>query len=145
MYFIIDCPGQIELYTHLVPFNVILEEFQSRDFRCCSVCLVDATFVTETPKFISACMMTLAMMIQLELPHVSAITKIDLLEPTQRAKLEEYVAPSGFALAHDIDELNLKSHSQRFRSLNRAIGNLIDEYSLVSYIPFRYGNICDVE
>ena len=53
IYFIIDCPGQIELYTHLRPINVVLEEFKSREYACCSLCLVDSTFVTETPKFIS--------------------------------------------------------------------------------------------
>ena len=53
IYFIIDCPGQIELYTHLRPINIVLEEFKSREYSCCSLCLVDSTFVTETPKFIS--------------------------------------------------------------------------------------------
>eukprot|EP00750_Incisomonas_marina_P032163 INCI8925.1.p1 GENE.INCI8925.1~~INCI8925.1.p1 ORF type:complete len:297 (+),score=48.14 INCI8925.1:66-893(+) len=135
IYFIIDCPGQIELYTHLRPINVVLEEFKSREYACCSLCLVDSTFVTETPKFISASMMTLAMMVQLELPHTSAITKIDLVNPAEREKLEEYVAPSGRALAYDIHEANLSSHSPRFRSLNSAIGEMLDEYSLVSFIP----------
>lgn len=82
-------------------------------------------------------MMTLAMMVQLELPHISAITKIDLLTENERDKLEEYIAPSGRALSYDIEALNLKAHSQRFRSLNTAIGGIIDEYSLVSYIPIR--------
>lgn len=84
-----------------------------------------------------ACMMTLAMMVQLELPHISAITKIDLVDKAEREKFEEYIAPSGRALAYDIEELNLKAHSTRFRSLNRAIGEMLDDYSLVSYIPIR--------
>ena len=41
VYFLIDCPGQIELYTHLNPLNIIVEEFKSRDFNCCSVCFGD--------------------------------------------------------------------------------------------------------
>jgi hypothetical protein len=77
------------------------------------------------------------MMVQLELPHTSAITKVDLVQPEERERLEEFVAPSGSALAHDIREANLKSHSQRFRSLNQALGEMLDEYSLVSFIPIR--------
>lgn len=51
--------------------------------------------------------------------------------------LFRYVAPSGRALAYDIHEANLSSHSPRFRSLNTAIGEMLDEYSLVSFIPIR--------
>lgn len=46
----------------------------------CSVYCVDSTFLTEQSKFISGCIVSLATMIQMELPHINIITKCDLIQ-----------------------------------------------------------------
>jgi hypothetical protein len=53
----------------------------------------------------------------------------------ERIKLEDCVTPSGRALAYDVREMNRKAHSKKFVRLNEAIGDMLDEYSLVSFIP----------
>ena len=40
---------------------------------------LDSQFVTDTPKFIAGCLQVLAAMAQLEAPHVSVLTKVDLI------------------------------------------------------------------
>lgn len=46
-------------------------------------------FITDVTKFISGCMSSLAAMIQLELPHVNILSKMDLLQ--DKSNIDEYV------------------------------------------------------
>lgn len=39
---------------------------------------LDVQFASEMPKFIAGCMNALSAMVQLELPHVNVLTKMDL-------------------------------------------------------------------
>ena len=54
-YLIIDCPGQIELYTHIPVMNKIIDQLRTWGYgeSMVSVFVVDATFVTDPAKFIS--------------------------------------------------------------------------------------------
>jgi len=45
-------------------------------------------FITDVTKFISGCMSSLAAMIQLELPHVNILSKMDLLQ--DKSNIDEY-------------------------------------------------------
>lgn len=46
-YFIFDCPGQVELYSHHSVVQQLLEALnKSLDFRLCSVHLVDSFYCT---------------------------------------------------------------------------------------------------
>ncbi len=52
-YVIFDCPGQIELYTHLPIMRQFVEQLDRWNFRACGVFLVDAQFLIDTAKFFS--------------------------------------------------------------------------------------------
>ena len=49
-YFIFDCPGQIELYSHLPIMRQLVDALRSWDFNVCSVFLIDTHFVLEAEK-----------------------------------------------------------------------------------------------
>ena len=49
-------------------------------------------FMTDITKFISGCMASLSAMVQLELPHINILSKMDLV--TKKRDIEEYVSPS---------------------------------------------------
>lgn len=55
-YILFDCPGQIELYTHMNVMKDIVELLQKWGFRICAVFLIDAQFMVDGAKFISGCM-----------------------------------------------------------------------------------------
>lgn len=80
-------------------------------------------------------MMCLSAMIRLELPHVNVLTKMDLVEKEQRELLEDesqpYICPDIPTLVHDLN----KTTSKKFHRLNEAIGSLIEDYSMVGFIP----------
>ena len=79
-YIILDCPGQVELYSHLTIMHDLVEMMTSWNFRLASVYLMDAIFVLEPSKFISGCLLSLSCMLQLELPHINVITKCDIAD-----------------------------------------------------------------
>ena len=91
-YLLVDCPGQIELYTHLPVMKSYLDFFKDEGYFVCIVFLIDAQYINETTKFISgmcpciagmahpaAALMTLSVMINFEVPHINVMTKMDLL------------------------------------------------------------------
>lgn len=84
-YLILDCPGQIELYTHVPVFKKITDTLRSSGFEVVVVYCVDATFVTDASKLIAGNLVALSAMVHLELPHVNVLTKCDLVD---RSKLE---------------------------------------------------------
>lgn len=52
-YILFDCPGQIELYTHLTAMKKLVKQLQNWNFNVCSVFLVDVQFMTDGAKFLS--------------------------------------------------------------------------------------------
>lgn len=79
-YVLFDCPGQLELYTHLDIMRRVIGALKRTGFNLCTVCLVDSTFLVDEPKFFSGILMTLSTMMSLELPHVTVLSKCDLVE-----------------------------------------------------------------
>ncbi|CAB9516876.1 loop GTPase 3 [Seminavis robusta] len=82
-YWIVDCPGQIELYSHVPIMRTILDRMQHQwGFTpgcMVSVCCIDSTFCCDAQKMISGQLLALSTMIALELPHINVLTKGDLL------------------------------------------------------------------
>lgn len=87
-YFLIDCPGQIELYSHLPVMRQFCDKLQSWGFNVCTVFLLDSQFLLDADKFISGVLTTLSTMVALETPAVSVLSKMDLLNDKDKEFLE---------------------------------------------------------
>lgn len=80
-YILIDCPGQVELYTHHKSVRNILDYMTHKlDYRLAAVHLVDSHYCTESSKFISVLLTSLSTMLQIEMPHINILSKVDLIE-----------------------------------------------------------------
>ncbi|XP_051956209.1 GPN-loop GTPase 3-like [Xyrauchen texanus] len=132
-YILFDCPGQIELYTHLPVMKQLVEQLQQWEFRVCGVFLIDSQFMVETFKFISGIMAALSAMVMLEIPQVNIMTKMDLLSPMAKKEIEKYLDPDMYSVMEDN---SVALTSKKFRKLTKAICGLIDDYSLVRFLPF---------
>ncbi|CAL8322306.1 unnamed protein product [Lota lota] len=132
-YILFDCPGQIELYTHLPVMKQLVEQLQQWEFRVCGVFLVDSQFMVETFKFISGVMAALSAMVSLEIPQVNIMTKMDLLSPKAKKEIEKYLDPDMFSMMEDN---SASFRSKKFDKLTKAICDLIDDYSMVRFLPF---------
>ncbi|KAK6923630.1 GPN-loop GTPase [Dillenia turbinata] len=128
-YLVFDCPGQIELFSHVPVLKNFVDHLKRKNFNVCAVYLLDSQFITDVTKFISGCMACLSAMVQLELPHVNILSKMDLV--TNKRELEEYLNPEPRFL---LSELNQRMAPQ-FEKLNRALIELLDQYSMVSFLP----------
>jgi GPN-loop GTPase len=80
-YLILDCPGQLELYTHIPLMRNVIDRMRIWGYgnSMVTVFLLDATFVADASKFISGSLLSLSAMIALELPHANVLSKCDLL------------------------------------------------------------------
>jgi GTPase SAR1 family protein len=183
-YLLVDCPGQIELYTHVPIMKRIVEQLTTwgHASRIASVFVVDATFVCDSSKFISGSLLSLSAMISLELPHVNVLSKCDLIDEEQLDSIldtesatmlwekveykasvdEERIATElknksskegddnndfdkggkSESLTSISDQKRMKERRKRHNRLTEAICSLLDDYSMVSFIPM---NIQDEE
>lgn len=128
-YFIFDCPGQIELYTHMPVMRRLVEALKSWDFNVCGVFIVDAQFLIDAAKFFSGVMAALSAMVQLEIPFVNIMSKMDLLSKENSEKLDRYLTPNASELVDDLND----SLPVKFHKLNNAIADVIDDFGLVSF------------
>lgn len=134
-YILFDCPGQIELYTHLTAMKKLVAQLQNWNFNICSVYLVDVQFMTDGAKFLSGTMAALSVMVNLELPHVNLLSKMDLLSKGARKKLDRFLDPDIHSILGDIEVSSHITFNEKHRKLSEAIGRLIEDYSLVRFIP----------
>lgn len=139
-YILFDCPGQIELYTHMTTIKSLVELLKNWNFQICAVFLVDAQFMVDGAKFISGTMAALSVMVNLELPHVNVLSKMDLLSKSARNKIDNYLDPDPHYLVGEMETSS--KWNTKYRSLTESIGRILDDYSLVRFVPL---NIKDEE
>ena len=128
-YILLDCPGQIELYSHLPVMHNLVRQLQIWGFTVVSVYLLDALFVIEPSKFISGCLLSLSCMLQLELPHINVITKCDLAD---KEEIDKILSAEG---AWMIGQMHKQYQEEtRLKKLTEAISSVVDDYMMVSFV-----------
>ncbi|XP_072357080.1 GPN-loop GTPase 2 [Scyliorhinus torazame] len=141
-YFLFDCPGQVELYTHNCSVRNILAQLAKWNFRLTAVHLVDSHYCTDPAKFISILCTSLSTMLQVELPHVNILSKIDLIEQFGKLAFNLDYYTEVLDLSYLLDHLAKDPFFKNFRQLNKKLVEVIEDYSLVSFIPL---NVQDKE
>eukprot|EP00128_Syssomonas_multiformis_P002449 Colp12_sorted_trinity150504_noHs@14960 len=132
-YLLFDLPGQIELYTHFGIMRELVTFLHRNDYRVCGVYLIDSQFMDDPTKYFSGSLSALSAMIQLEIPHVNVLSKMDLAKRAKKKKsdIERHLVLDTNMLA----EQSKRFTSDKFYRLNEAICQLLDDYSMVNYIP----------
>ncbi|KAL0278686.1 UNVERIFIED_CONTAM: hypothetical protein PYX00_000436 [Menopon gallinae] len=135
-YFIFDCPGQIELYTHHRSMKNILERLEKLDLRLSVVQLVDSHYCSDAGKFIATVLMTLSSMLQLGMPHVNVLSKIDLAEKyTDKLQFNINFYTDVLDLNYFLSSLDEDAITKKYAKLNSAIISLVEDFGLVSFLP----------
>ncbi|KAL4809595.1 GPN-loop GTPase [Aspergillus unguis] len=145
---IFDMPGQIELYTH-VPLLPSLTQFLSRagplNINLCAAYLLESTFVVDKAKFFAGTLSAMSAMLMLEIPHVNILTKMDQVrDMVSRRELKRFtrvdvqllqdsVEPEDSGSSDPLSKEELMSGGS-FDRLNRAVAQLIDDFSMVSFL-----------
>jgi GPN-loop GTPase len=98
-YIILDCPGQIELFTHIPVLRTLLDYMRNGGWNVCAVYCLDSHFITDSSKFISGCFQAMSAMVALEVPHLNVLTKVDLMpDKVPRPRHDKHLPPCVHAL-----------------------------------------------
>lgn len=150
---IFDLPGQIELYTH-IPLLPELTRYLGRmgplSISLCAAYLLEATFVVDKAKFFAGTLSAMSAMINMELPHINVLSKMDLVkDQIGKKELRRFVDPDANLLddedtgrgtfEHTVDlqnpgEVENVMSGGSFKQLNRAVARMIDDFSMVSFL-----------
>ena len=148
-FLVIDCPGQIELYSCHDVFHRIIGIFQQHGYRPCVLYLLESQFLQEPSKFFAGVLQAASAMLQLAVPHVNIISKMDLVSSQNDSAesegqetafddiceeyhpLHSYFFPDPKILFEKLSE----NTPVRFKALNEALVQLVDEFDVVNFIP----------
>jgi GTPase SAR1 family protein len=145
---IFDMPGQIELYTH-IPLLPTLTTFLSRqgplNINMCAAYLLESTFVIDKAKFFAGTLSAMSAMLMMEMPHVNILSKMDQVrDMVTRRELKRFTNVDVQLLQEkEEDDLTAGANPMAadslmsggsFKQLNRAVGQLIDDFSMVSFL-----------
>lgn len=152
---IFDMPGQIELYTH-VPVVPALVKHLTRtgalNVNLCATYLLESTFVVDRAKYFAGTLSAMSAMIMLEIPHVNILSKMDLVKGSlSKRELKRFIDPDTSLLDDDpADNSTVITSAQNlkldplapesvmaggsFKRLNQAVAQLIDDFSMVSFL-----------
>lgn len=134
-YLLFDLPGQVELYTHHKSVKNILQKLVALDYRLCSVNLVDSYYVSDVSKFISVLLVSLSSMLQIELPHLNVLSKMDLIKQYGKLKFNLDFYTDVLDLNYLVDTLNDDRFLGKYKNLNSKICDIVQDYGLVSFVP----------
>lgn len=155
-YILIDCPGQIELYTHHPLLPSLVKHLDHLGFRTCAVYLVESQFIEDRYKFFSGVLSAMSAMVNLSIPWINILSKMDLVtgggdpdDPNaarnglrKKRDIARYLDPDPMILlgGNEVDNSN-----SRFHTLNKAIVQLIEDHPLVQFLPLDLTNTDSLE
>ncbi|GMF00386.1 unnamed protein product [Ambrosiozyma monospora] len=137
-YLIFDCPGQIELYSHVPVMPTIVKHLQQQlNFSLCCTYLLEAPFIIDNAKFFSGALSAMSTMIFLELPHLNILSKMDLVKDSvSKKELKKFLNPDPLLLESERENENSMSNlNPKYLGLNRAIAQLVDDFGMVQFLP----------
>ncbi|CAD5114930.1 DgyrCDS3960 [Dimorphilus gyrociliatus] len=129
-YYLFDCPGQIELYSHIPVMKELVTKLANMNFRMCSVFLIDSQFMVEPLKYVSGVMAALSAMVILETTHVNLITKIDLLDKHSRREMERLLDSDLKTL---VQEKSNDKFNEKYSKLSCGIADIVSRKNIVTY------------
>eukprot|EP00040_Diaphanoeca_grandis_P023423 m.127362 g.127362 ORF g.127362 m.127362 type:complete len:272 (+) comp29267_c0_seq4:267-1082(+) len=135
-YLIIDCPGQVELFIHNEAMRKITEKMVDEwGIKLCAVNLIDSMQCNDASRYISALAVSLSMMLQLELPHVNVLSKIDLLETLGELPFSLEFYSEVMDTSYLTQVLADDPVTAKFGQLTSAIASCVQDFGLVQFKP----------
>ncbi|KAF6229069.1 hypothetical protein HO133_007183 [Letharia lupina] len=135
-YVLFDCPGQVELFTHHSSLRNLFFRIQKLGYRLVALHLTDSYCLTLPSLYISTLLLSLRAMLQMDLPHLNVMTKIDKLASYGPLpfNLDFYteVQDLSYLLPHLANENPVMRHP-KFEGLNNAVVELVEDFGLVGF------------
>ncbi|WVQ98671.1 hypothetical protein IAU59_005802 [Kwoniella sp. CBS 9459] len=132
-YVVFDTPGQVEIWTNHDSLRHIVEKLVKMDYRLAAVHLSDAHYITDASKFISVVLLALRAMLQMEMPHVNVLSKIDLISTYGELPFDLSYYTEVQDLSYLLEKLDSEPRAAKFGKLNKAMVELVDGFGLVGF------------
>ena len=111
----------------------------------CAAYLLESTFVIDKAKFFAGTLSAMSAMLMMEMPHVNILSKMDQVrDMVTRRELKRFTNVDVQLLQEkEEDDLTASANPMAaeslmsggsFKQLNRAVGQLIDDFSMVSFL-----------
>ena len=124
-YVLIDCPGQVELYTHSDSVKRFISAFETKlQAKLAVVNLVDVVLASSVSAFLGQSLMSLGTMLRMCAPHINVLSKYDMT-----AEFELPFDP----LNVDFEDFVCAGVPS---ALHKAIVRVLTDFDLVSYTLF---------
>ncbi|ADV25817.1 cytoplasmic protein [Cryptococcus gattii E566] len=132
-YVVFDTPGQAELWTNHDSLKNVIEKLIKMDYRLAAVHLSDAHYITDASKFISVVLLALRAMLQMEMPHLNVLSKIDLISTYGELPFDLSYYTEVQDLSYLLSSLDSDPRTTKYRKLNKALVELVEGFSLVGF------------
>lgn len=136
-YLIFDCPGQTELFTHHSALQRIFRALEKQlGARLCVVALVDSFYLTSPSQYVSVVLLALRSMLQLDLPHINVLSKIDLLSNYGELpfRLDYYTQAEQLdCLQPYIERESSSVMGRKYARLTSLVAELVEDFGLVQF------------
>ncbi|KIR50842.1 cytoplasmic protein [Cryptococcus gattii Ru294] len=132
-YVVFDTPGQAELWTNHDSLKNVIEKLVKMDYRLAAVHLSDAHYITDASKFISVVLLALRAMLQMEMPHLNVLSKIDLISTYGELPFDLSYYTEVQDLSYLLSSLDSDPRTTKYRKLNKALVELVEGFSLVGF------------
>lgn len=138
-YFLFDCPGQIELYSHLDLIQQIIIKLQEWEFSICNVFILDSNFCLDSNKFISASFTALSTIVSFTTPSINVLSKLDLLNKEEKSFVKNFLEDEELQnnLINSIDDGQQQKDkwTEKYSKLTQSLLIVLNDYSLVKFLP----------
>lgn len=136
-FLIIDMPGQVELLSHIPVVPAFVQALRQEGYFVAATFLFDAvTATSDGGKFVSGCVLALTTMMSLDCPMLNLLSKCDLLPAEVKAE--------GGSLDHfaacDFEFIDCSMLPPRWKALTRQLCTIVDDFSMVRFVPYDMSN-----
>jgi GTPase SAR1 family protein len=135
-YFIFDCPGQLELFNVHASFRNVLHTMMNHwHYRLCTVHLCDSHLCCDPGKYVSALIVTLQSMLHLETPHVSVLSKVDMMDKYGDLAFNLEYYTEVMDLEYLVEHIGNDPKMAKYKKLTAGLCEIIEDFGLVRFVP----------
>lgn len=135
-YFIFDCPGQLELFNVHASFrNVLHTMMNDWHYRLCTVHLTDSHLCCDPGKYVAALLVTLQSMLHLETPHISVLSKVDMMDKYGELAFNLEFYTDVMDLEYLVEHINSAPRMEKYKQLTAGLCEVIEDFGLVRFVP----------
>ncbi|AFP65425.1 ATP binding protein (nucleomorph) [Chroomonas mesostigmatica CCMP1168] len=142
LYFLFDLPGQIELYTHHFVIRKIIKRILKKNIRLGAIVLNDSIFWKDKTVIFYILIISISIMLNIELPHLTLLSKTDLFFYKNSANIKILKNFQNFILQDMFFQNSIFFWANKYY---KSLNDIIFDFSSLSIIPINNFDNSDIK